>query len=68
MLSSVVESIAELDSYPDFGTYYQNYIKDIQDRIISNELAVNEYKMEHLNSLNCVLSQLNELTEELKTL
>ena len=68
MLSSVVEDIAELDCYPDFGEYYQNYIKTIQDSIISNEVAVNEYKMVRMKSLNCVLTQLNELTEELKTL
>lgn len=68
MLSSVIECIAETVKYPEFSEFYQNYIKEIQDTIISNELAVNEYKMVKVNSSNQILIQLNELTEELKVL
>ena len=68
MLSSVIECIAETAKYPEFGEFYQSYIKEIQDTIISNELAVNEYKMVKVNSSNQILIQLNELTEELNIL
>lgn len=68
MLSSVIECIAETAKYPEFSEFYQSYIKEIQDTIISNELAVNEYKMVKVNSSNQILIQLNELTEELNIL
>ena len=65
MLSQICKSIAELDHYPDFRVYYQNYVKEIQDRILDNELTINTKKMARLKNFNCVLTQLNELTEEL---
>lgn len=68
MLSSITEAIKNLENEPDFNDFYQDYIRSTQDSIIANEIAVNEYKMLHVGSFNPLLSQLNDLTEELKLL
>lgn len=68
MLSHVIESIGQLDSYPEFSEFYQNYIKETQDSILDYELYVNERKMVQVKSFNSVITQLNDLTEELKLL
>lgn len=68
MLSQIVRNISQLDSYPEFSEFYQEYVKKMQDDILENEFAVNEVKMVRVKSFNSVITQLNELTEELKTL
>ena len=68
ILSQLADDLAELKHYPEFSAYYQDYVKDIQDRIIDNELDVNSSKLTQLKNPSCILTQLNELTEELKTL
>lgn len=68
MLAQISESISQLNQLPEFSVLYQDYVKDIQDDILDNELAVNGNKMAQLKNFNCVLTQLNELTEELKKL
>ena len=66
MMSRILDSIDSLAEKPRFSQFYQDYIKDMQDAIIDNETKQNEWKMSRLKSLNSVLRQLNELTEELK--
>ena len=68
MFSQITKSISQLDDYPEFSKYYQRYVKQIQDDILDNELSVNEVKMTQLKNFNCVITQLNELTEELRKL
>ncbi len=67
MLSTIANDLAELNNYPEFGVFYQNYVRDIQDAILQREYKVNKQKLAQLKSFNCVLIQLNELTEELKS-
>lgn len=68
MLCQIRQTISDIDKYPDFKDYYQDYIKSLQDAILEVEVKDNSSKMSHLKSLNKVISQLNVLTEELKTL
>lgn len=68
ILVDIQKYISELNDTKDFASFYQDYVKSIQDNIISNELEVNKHKMTHMKSMNNVLGQLNNLTEELKIL
>ena len=68
MLSDIRQSIEDLDKYPEFGEFYQAYIKTMQDDIISNELAVNRHKVVDIKSFNRLIVGLNTLTEEMKIL
>ena len=68
MLSRIQSSIIQLDDYPEFGRFYQQYVSELEDSILENEFSVNRNKMTQLKNFNCVLTQLNELTEELKRL
>ena len=66
MLLQVMNNISQLNELPEFSTFYQDYVKEMQDCILDSELIVNNRKMTQLKNFNCVLTQLNELTEELK--
>ncbi len=68
MMSAILNSISETSSYPEFSELYQDYVKGIQDDILNNEFNINKHKMKQLKSFNCLLAQLNVLTEELQTL
>ena len=33
MLSTILNTIDSLDNYPDFGEFYQDYVKELEDDI-----------------------------------
>lgn len=66
MLAQVEQLVNDASNYPEFKSYYQDFVKNIQDNILDNEVNVNRHKLMTSKSLNCVLHELNVLTEELK--
>lgn len=67
MLIAIRNAIAMLPN-KSFGAFYQDYIRNSQDRIISHDIRVASNQFTSIEDTTNLLKGLNTLTEELKFL
>lgn len=67
MLKTIKEYIANMPEQ-DFGSYYQQYIVEIQNDIISRDLHRAAKAFNSVEDSVTVIKGINQLTEELKRL
>lgn len=65
MLQTIKDYISNLPD-KDFGSYYQEFICETQDRIIESDANGIQARFVSLDNVNDILSGINKLTEELK--
>lgn len=66
MLDDIKQCIRTLPNV-DFSEYYQQYVKQVQDSILDNDLLQASHCYKMIEDTPKLLSGLNILTEELKT-
>lgn len=67
MLNSIREAIKELPEL-EFSEFYQEYVRTMQDKIIDHDIQLARHDYTSLEDAIQIMSGLNDITEELKTL